>query len=112
METKTADKILGYVLLAAGLILIAYAIYSMFNVFAGKTTPPSVFHMKSVAMPMPAGEGIPLKEIEILPGAEISKVVDMLLWFMLMTFVSSSGGRIAGLGIKLKRDIKVEVKGE
>jgi hypothetical protein len=29
-----------------------------------------------------------------------------------MTFVATAGGRIGGLGVKLVRDIKVEVKNE
>jgi hypothetical protein len=39
-------------------------------------------------------------------------MTNMGLWFMLMTFVASAGGRIGGLGVKLARDIKVEVKNE
>jgi hypothetical protein len=34
------------------------------------------------------------------------------LWFALMTFVASAGERIGGLGVKLMREIKIEVKNE
>jgi len=36
----------------------------------------------------------------------------MMLWFMLMIFVITAGGKLGGLGVKLVRDIKVEVKRE
>ncbi|HWQ96447.1 MAG TPA: hypothetical protein VN368_03630 [Candidatus Methylomirabilis sp.] len=45
-------------------------------------------------------------------GKESSKITNTGLWFMLMTFVGSTGGRIGGLGIKLVREIRVEVKNE
>ena len=49
-------------------------------------------------------------EIEILLGAEISQVMNMMLWFMLMIFVITAGGKLGGLRVKLVRDVKVEVK--
>jgi len=36
----------------------------------------------------------------------------MILWLILMIFIITAGGKIGGLGVKLIRDIKVEVKRE
>jgi hypothetical protein len=47
-----------------------------------------------------------------VPGGAVSLVVNMLVWAVLMYFVASAGSRIGGLGVKLIRDIKVEVKRE
>jgi hypothetical protein len=38
--------------------------------------------------------------------------VNMVLWSILVVFVFTAGGKIGGLGVKLIRDIKVEVKRE
>jgi len=35
-------------------------------------------------------------------------MTNMGLWFMLMFFVASAGGRIGGLGVKLARDLKLK----
>jgi len=36
--------------------------------------------------------------------------MSMMLWFMLIIFVITAGGKLGGLGVKLVRDVKVEVK--
>lgn len=107
-----ADKTVGYVLLAVGAISIILAACSMFKVFTGATIPPAIFEMESITIPLPAGEGMPSVEAEVLPGAEISKIVNMILWLILMVFVITAGGKLGEFGVKLIRDIKVEVKRE
>ncbi|MCG2727507.1 MAG: hypothetical protein L6244_02505 [Candidatus Methanoperedenaceae archaeon] len=105
-------KAVGYALLIAGLILIIWAVYSMYNVYTGATPPPSVIEMKSVTISLPTGENAPPIQTELISGSDSSKLVNMGLWFVLMTFVASAGGRISGIGVKLIREIKVEVKRE
>ena len=107
-----ADKTLGYVLLAVGLGLIIFAVCSMFKVFTGSVAPPAIFEMGNITIPWSAGEGMSPTEVEVVSGAEISQIVNMVLWSILMLFVVTAGGTIAGLGVKLTRDIKVEVKRE
>jgi hypothetical protein len=51
-------------------------------------------------------------EVEVVPGEQVSKVVNAMLWSILMVFVASAGSKIGGLGVKLAREIKVEVKRE
>ncbi|MCZ7405361.1 MAG: hypothetical protein O8C67_10590 [Candidatus Methanoperedens sp.] len=55
---------------------------------------------------------MPPVQTELISGIESSKLVNMGIWYALMTFVASAGGRIGGLGVKLIREIKVEVKRE
>ncbi len=105
-------KAAGYALLVAGLVLIIWAVYSMYNVYTGATPPPSVIQMNSVTIPMPAVAGMQATQIELISGRESSKLTNMGIWLALMTFIASAGGRIGGLGTKLIREIKVEVKGE
>lgn len=107
-----ADKTVGYVLLAVGLGLIIFPVCSMFNVFTGSVAPPAIFEMNSITIPLPAGEGMSPIEVEVVSGAEISQIVNMVLWLILMVFLITAGGKIGGLGVKLIRDIKVEVKRE
>jgi len=112
MRIKADTKMVGWALLIVGLILIALTVYSMFTIYTGATAPPGIFNMKSITIGMPTGEGTPPTEIELVPGDQISKVANMGLWTVLMLFIASAGSRIGGLGVKLIREIKVEVKRE
>lgn len=105
-------KAAGYALLIAGLIFIILSVYSMYSVYTGATPPPSVIQMNSITLSMPASEGTSPAQTELLSGNESSKLMNMGIWFALMTFVASAGSRIGGLGVKLIREIKVEVKKE
>lgn len=105
-------KAVGYGLLTAGLIMIIYSVFSMYNVYTGATPPPSVIQMNSVTISLPTGAGIPPVQTEIISGTDSSKLVNMGIWYALMFFVVSAGGSIGGLGVKLIREIKVEVKRE
>ena len=111
MEIKNIKGI-GYGLLAFGLLFILFSVYSMYSVYTGAEAAPSVIQMNSVKLSLPTGPETPPMETELMSGKDSSTMTNMGLWFMLMTFVASAGGRIGGLGIKLVRDIKVEVKNE
>lgn len=110
--TKKDYKTVGYGLLIAGLVLIIWAVYSMYNVYTGATPPPPVVNMNSVTISLPTAAGVPPVQTELISGKESSKLTNMGIWFTLMYFIASAGGRIGGLGTKLIREIKVEVKGE
>ncbi|MDD5473865.1 MAG: hypothetical protein PHU34_06915 [Candidatus Methanoperedens sp.] len=103
-------KAVGYGLLIAGLIMIIYSVYSMYNVYTGATPPPSVIQMNSVTISLPTVGNIPPIQTELISGKDSSKLVNMGIWFGLMTFIASAGGRIGGLGVNLIREIKVNVK--
>lgn len=105
-------KAVGYALLIAGLIFIILSVYSMYSVYTGAQAPPAVVQMNSITLPAPADAGTSPAQTELLSGMNSSKLVNMGIWFALMTFVASAGGRIGGLGVKLIREIKVEVKKE
>ncbi len=105
-------KALGYGLLIAGLIMIIFSVFSMYGVYTGATPPPSVIKMNSVSISLPTNPGMPPVQTELISGNDSSKLVNMGIWFALMSFVASAGGRIGSLGVQMIREIKVEVKRE
>jgi len=105
-------KSIGYELLIVGLLFILYSVYSMYNVYTGVQPAPSVIHMNSVKISLPTAPGTPPMETELISGVESSKMMNMGLWFALMSFVATAGGRIGKLGVNLVRDIKIEIKNE
>jgi len=107
------DKAVGYGLLIAGLAMVIISVYLMSSVFTGGMSPPPIFRMDSIDFQMPSvGEGGQPIEVELIPGDQVSKVVNMSLWSILMVFVASAGSKIGGLGVRLAREVKVEVKRE
>lgn len=114
MQIKNVKNIksIGFGLLLLGVLFILYSVYSMYSVYSGAESAPSVVQMNSVKLSLPTAPGTPPMETELISGKESSTMTNMGLWFMLMTFVASAGGRIGGLGVKLVREIKVEVKNE
>jgi hypothetical protein len=105
-------KAVGYALLIAGLIFIILSVYSMYSVYTGAAPPPAVVQMNSIILQAPADAGTSPAQTELLSGRDSSRLVNMGIWFALMTFVASAGSRIGGLGVRLIREIKVEVKKE
>ncbi len=105
-------KAVGYGLLIAGLVLIIWAVYSMYNVYTGTQAPPAVIQMNGVTISLPTGQSTQPVQAELISGRDSSRLVNMGIWYALMLFVASAGGRIGGLGVKLIREIRVEVKKE
>lgn len=56
-------------------------------------------------LPKPIGE-----KIEVIPTATLNHMVNLGVQFLLMTFIMSFGFKIADLGVKLLRPIKIEAK--
>ena len=104
-----AEKIIGYVLLGAGLVLILLAVNSAYTVFTGAGNPPALFKMDSIVINVnnPSGG---TNSVELLSGAIASRFADMVSWYILMFFLLQAGAAIAGLGIKLVKEIRLTVK--
>jgi hypothetical protein len=99
------EKIVGYILLAAGVIVIFFSIYQMWIVFTGGSPAPKLFNFADVSIPGAQGQNILL-----ISGQELSKLADLAFWYILMFFIVWAGGKIASLGVDLLREIKVEIK--
>ena len=109
MPKPKTNKVVGYVLLLVGLILILLAIYWAINALTSGSSPISVFKWENQNVSIPQGDNHPPQSLSI-PGESISKSVNLLLWLVLMIFVAIGGGIIAILGVRMTQDIKVEVK--
>lgn len=105
-------KIFGWILLAAGLIIIGWSLFSAFSVFTGKQPPPEIF-----AEPEPVNNqknkesalniqtqlenmiGEQFKNM--LPAGALPKVLNLTVYSILVFIMFSGGSQIAGLGIKM-----------
>lgn len=104
-------KILGIVLLFAGLAVILYGLYSSYNIFTAKSQAPDVFKIVKKESAAPAKTGIEAqaqKLIEeqlkgLLPADSIPQLLNLISWSIFAGILMLGGGQISGLGIKLMR---------
>ena len=99
------EKLVGYVLLALGVILLLVSIVEMLNVYGGNSSPPNLIKLSDISLPSQDGTNIML-----IQGNQLSQLPNLFFWFILMGFVMFAGGKIASLGVSMIKDIKVEVK--
>lgn len=109
MNSNT-EKMFGYALFWIGLICIAFAFYSMYNVFTNLSQPPEIFKMKSLSLSVSAGAVNPSSVVDIALDSEVRKIVNMFLYYLFMLFIVLVGSKISSLGIQFIKEIKVEMK--
>lgn len=103
-----SEKVVGYALLTVGVAMIFVSVYLMYNVFTGVSSPPVLVHFSDISMPAPSpGEA---ESISIVSGEDLSKIVAMGFWYILMFFIMWAGGKLASLGVSLIKETRVEVK--
>ena len=105
--TENSNKIIGYVLLAIGLLLIILPLWQTFNILTGKAMPPQVFQ-RPVALKinpnvsaLDIGGQVQNALIKILPIDLINNTLNLACWLLLIWILIYGGGKIADVGIKL-----------
>ncbi|MDT7868666.1 MAG: hypothetical protein RQ839_00600 [Thermoproteus sp.] len=88
-------RALGYGLLAAGVVLIAAAVFMVYAALAGYVEPFHIFSFSDVV----ASYGS--VQVKVVEGSQLSKMADLSFWALLAAFVASAGGKLADLGVKL-----------
>ncbi|MDO8486190.1 MAG: hypothetical protein Q7S77_00625 [Candidatus Staskawiczbacteria bacterium] len=108
------NKIIGYALLVAGLLLIVFTLYQSYNIFTGNSTAPLVFSTKVSESSLKTGNAGNLQDLQkqlndeiskqitqMIPIDSIPKILNLLSWSILAGILIFGGGQIAGLGIKM-----------
>ncbi len=110
-------KSIGYSLLGAGLFVMLFAVGFVTLMFLGKISPVKVLSIPAptfnTASMMPDIPGIPKpagQNVTLIPTDAFNKLLNMGINFFFMGFILSFGFKLADLGIKLLRPVKVEAK--
>lgn len=115
-----SEKVTGYILLGAGLLVIIFAALNVYQVFTNQAKPVQVFKFEGIALD--ASSLIPTDErprnqaetqapkMELISGSMINESSNLFIHLFLMGFVASVGYKIASLGVMLLRPINVAVK--
>jgi len=105
------NKIIGYILLFLGLVIIGSTLFQSYNIFTDKASAPLVFKTKiSESKPSQGGvldlqkqldESIKKQLSEILPVETLPKVLNLISWSILSGILIFGGSQITSLGIKM-----------
>lgn len=112
-----SEKNLGYSLLGVGIVIMVAVLLFVIFLFTGVVKP---YKMIDIVAPsfntanlIPSVPGLPKptgEKIEVIPTATLNHMANLGIQFFLMTFIMSFGFKIADLGVKLLRPIKIEAK--
>ena len=104
-------KIFGWILLLSGVLIIAWTLYSSYNIFTAKTAVPEIFEIgeekalsqKEETQDLEAQmEEMIGKQLQgLLPVDTIPKMLNLAVWAMLAGILIFGGAQISNLGIKL-----------
>lgn len=114
------QKIIGWILLLIGPLIIFWGLYSSYNIFTGKTPAPEIFKIEekeiAVPTPAPARRNIPAtpaeaqEEImkiiagqikEIIPAQTVISLLNLISWSIFAGLLIFAGGQISAIGIRL-----------
>ena len=93
-------KILGYLLLCAGLFLIFFAVNGMYKTFVQYVPAPKIVKMGDITVQAQQGT-------VTVPANGVNTLANTALFAVLMVFVASVGARVGHLGIHLLKTERI-----
>ena len=100
---RSLERIVGYVLLALGIVVMVFAAIQIVMVFTNKANPIEFFTSEDVG-----GSSLPIPQL--IDPELLNNVLNMAVYFLIMNFLLGLGFKIANLGVQLVRPIKIEVR--
>lgn len=110
-------KIFGWSLLILGLAVIFYSLFNSYNIFTGKSQPPTVFKIEekektispqeeTAQGPKETAEKLVEEKVQeqleaMIPKDALPKLLNLVTWSILAGILIFGGTQISGLGINL-----------
>lgn len=108
------NKIVGYVLLVIGILLIIITVINVFLVFTGSKKPYQFLNenasLAQFSMDIPETGGVPMNAVPITinNNAQITKIINLVLYIIFAGFFAGIGYKLAMIGTNLVRPIIVK----
>ncbi len=93
-------KIISYLLICIGLLIILFALNSMHKVFIQGADVLAIVHFADMVVQTQVG---PMN----VPMQAANTIANLALFAVFMTFVMATGGKIASLGIQLLKNERI-----
>ncbi len=114
------EKVLGYTLLALGIMIIIFSCISVWSVFTKRSKPVALFNLKGISIDtsqmMPPEYVIAAKQAgrvlkqEIISGEMLNETSNIFAHLLFMGFIASIGAKLATIGTQLIRPIQIKLK--
>lgn len=115
------DKVIGYVLLAIGLVVIFFSANSVLRVLTRQAQPANLFNFDSVGLDtsafMPkelaqAGFAPQQQQAELLPANILNDTSNIFAHLIFMGFFVTVGFRVSMIGVNLLRPYRIKAISE
>ena len=111
----TPTKILGWLLLTLGILIVIYSLFISYKIFTGESRAPDLFKIEEKAEIVQRetakslesqAEGIVREELQkqfqkMMPSDSIPQFLNLISWSMLAGILILGGAQLSSLGIKL-----------
>lgn len=117
------EKVLGYILLGAGVFTLLFAAFNIYQVFTKQIRPVQVFNLKGISLdtskimenslpPEFAGlmQSNKPSSQEIIPAQMLNDSSNLFAHLLFMGFIASIGVKLATIGTQLIRPIVVKLR--
>lgn len=98
------EKVIGYSLLAVGVLVIVLTAVNVFFVFTGRMQPIQLFNLPAMTFSLAPGT----KPVELMTADAINQTSNLAINLFLMGFLASAGQKLASLGVQLVRPIIIK----
>lgn len=108
-----SEKVVGYILLVVGLVVIVFAVVNVFMTFTGKAMPVQLFNFQGVTLDFGQQLGLPkttAAPMELISARDLNQMANLTAQILLMGFLAGAGEKLASLGVSLIRPIVVKAK--
>jgi|SRR3989344_5516338 len=107
MDSSLTKKVIGYILLSSGLVLIALPIWQAYNIFATKQIPVEIIQIP--AKSQQSSNTDIQQQVEnalskIVPTDSINKFFNLISWMILALIFMLGGKAFASIGLKILKD--------
>lgn len=99
-----SEKVIGYILLSVGILLILFTAFNIISVFTGSAKPVQMFNFEGI------GVNTSDLDLDLVSPDLINQTSNLFAHIFLMGFISTVGFKLASLGTMLVRPIVVKVK--
>lgn len=108
------EKVVGYILLTVGIIIIVFSAVNIYFVFTGRAQPVELFHSEGISLDLGSLAGAPVatKKTELVTATDINLISNLTIQVILMGFLAGTGQKLASLGVQLLRPIVVKAKND
>ncbi len=109
--SHSQSSVTGFLLLGLGLTVIAFSVWSIYQVFTGTAQPAQIFDLPAIGfnfgdiLPAQLGQS-GSKPAEVLSSDTLNKYSNLGAHYFLMSFIVNAGFKLATLGAHLLRVIE------